>query len=275
MNWLRDGLAEVYEARMAQYVANPWELRDGYLSVINDRSPGNTEDFIARSTGKDLAFEEKVVFLKLLEMQRNALLMFTSCGWYFDDICGIETVQIMEYASRAIQLAKETGNKDFESGFEDILQKAPTNVREFSNGREAYEGLVKSKSVDLNRVAVHFAISSVFTEYPKEEASIYCYSAKTEIYDRLEAGIQVLVTGRATVRSAIVLEEYTVDFAVLHRGDPDLVAVATGRMSDGLFSSIQRDMKKAFRKGDTTEVVRLMNLAFGGKQLFTMASFQG
>ena len=264
MNWLRDQLASVYETRMAQYVTDPWELRDRYISVINNRSAGNIEDFIASSTGKELDFGEKVIFLKLLEMERNALLMFTSCGWFFDDICGIETVQIMQYASRAIQLAKEIDNKDFESGFEEILQKAPTNMREFADGKAAYETLVKSNTVDLNRVAVHFAISSIFTEHPKEQTSIYCYSAKTEIYDRLEAGIQVLAVGRATVQSAIVLEEYTVDFAVLYRGDPYLIAAATGRMPDGLFSSIQQNMKNAFRKGDTAEVVRLMNIAFGG-----------
>jgi hypothetical protein len=265
MNWLRDRLAEVYETRTRQLVADVWEVRDKYISVINDRSAENMEKFITETAGSELDFSEKVEFLKLLEMQRNSMLMFTSCGWYFDDICGIETVQIMQYASRAIQLAKETDNKDFETEFENILQKAPTNLREYPTGRDAYERLVKSSSVDLNRVAVHFAISSIFTEYPKEEARIYCYSAKTEIYDRHEAGIQVLATGRALVKSAIVLEEYTVDFAVLYRGDPYIIASAAGRMSDGLFSAIQSDMKNAFRKGDLTEVIRLMNITFGGK----------
>jgi hypothetical protein len=223
------------------------------------------EKFITETSGKSLDFDEKVTFLKLLEMQRNSMLMFTSCGWFFDDISGIEALQIMHYASRAIQLAKETSRKDFEPDFEIILEKAPTNLREYVNGRAVYEALVKSASVDLNRVAVHFAISSIFTEYPKEEASIFCYSARTEVYDRQEAGIQVLATGRATVTSAIVLEEYTVDFAVLYRGDPYIVAAATGRMPEGLFSSIQQDMKNAFRKGDLTEVMRLMNITFGGK----------
>jgi len=265
MNWLRDRLVEVYETKMRHFVADVWEARDRYISVINDRSVENVEKFIAETSGKSLDFDEKVTFLKLLEMQRNSMLMFTSCGWYFDDICGIETVQIMHYASRAIQLAKEISKKDFEPDFEIILEKAPTNLREYVNGRAVYETLVKSASVDLNRVGVHFAISSLFTEYPKEEASIFCYSARTEVYDRQEAGIQVLATGRTTVKSAIVLEEYTLDFAVLYRGDPYIVASATGRMPEGLFSSIQRDMKNAFRKGDLTEVMRLMNITFGGK----------
>jgi hypothetical protein len=264
MNWLRDRLAEIYEAKMKQYVGDCWQTRDNYISAILDRSPENIESFIAKTTGKELEFDEKVIFLKLLEMQRNAMLMFTSCGWFFDDICGIEAVQIMLYASRAIQLAKEVGNKDFETDYENILQNALTNLREYPTGKDAYISLVKPSSVDLNRVAVHFAISSLFTEYPKEQASIYCYSARTEIYERSEAGIQTLAVGRATVKSDIVLEEYTVDFAALYRGDPYIIAASIGRMPDGLFTAVQQDLKKAFQKGDLSEMMRLMNIAFGG-----------
>ncbi len=264
MNWLRDRLAEVYERRMKQFVADPWQLRDKYISLINDRSAENAEKFITENAGSGFDFGEKVIFLKLLELQRNSMLMFTSCGWFFDDISGIETIQIMQYASRAIQLAKEIYEKDFEPDYENILVNAPTSLKDLHNGKEVYEKFIKSASVDLNRVAVHFAISSIFTDHPKEETSIYCYSAKTAIYDRIEAGIQVIVTGRATIKSEIVLEEYTVDFAAMDRGDPYLLAAAKGRMSDDLFFAIQRDLKGAFLKGDTNEVVRLMNVAFSG-----------
>jgi alpha-amylase/alpha-mannosidase (GH57 family) len=264
MNWLRDRLAEIYEEKMKQYVGDCWLARDNYISAILDRTPENIESFIAKTTGKELEFDQKVIFLKLLEMQRNAMLMFTSCGWFFDDICGIETIQIMLYASRAIQLAKEVGQKDLEPEYENILQHAPTNTKEYPTGKDAYIALVKPGSVDLNRVGVHFAISSLFTDYPKEQARIYCYSAGTEIYERSEAGIQTLVVGRTTVKSDIVLEEYTVDFAALYRGDPYIIAAAIGRMPDGLFTSVQQDLKKAFTKGDLSEMMRLMNTAFGG-----------
>jgi alpha-amylase/alpha-mannosidase (GH57 family) len=264
MNQLRDQLAEIYERRMKQFTADPWAVRDRYIALINDRSPAAVEKFITDSAANKLDFREKVVFLKLLEIQRNALLMFTSCGWFFDDISGIETLQIMQYALRAIQLVNEIENKDLEPDYEAILKTAPSNEKEFASGKEVYERFVKNSSVDLNRVAVHFAISSIFMEHPKDQTSIYCYSASSELYDRTEAGIQVLVTGRITVQSAIVLEKHTVDFAALHRGDPYIAASAKGRMSDSLFASIQHDLKTAFLKGDTNEVTRLMNIAFGG-----------
>jgi hypothetical protein len=180
----------------------------------------------------------------------------------------------MRYASRAIQLAKEIDNKDFEPGFEDILQKANTNVREFPNGKEAYNTLVKFNSTDLNRVAVHFAISSIFAEHPREETDIYCYSAKAEVYDRIEAGIQILATGRAAVQSWIVLEKYTVDFAVLYLGDHNLIGAAIDRMPDETFFAMQQDVKNAFRKGDIIEVMRLMSVTFGGNNYSLLSLFR-
>jgi alpha-amylase/alpha-mannosidase (GH57 family) len=263
MDWLRDQLVGVYASKMAEYVPDPWKTRNEYISVINNRSAGNVKDFLFQSTGRELAFEEKVMMLKLLEMQRNALLMYTSCGWFFDDISGIETLQIMNYASRVIQLAKEVGSTDLEPEFENILEKATTNIKEFANGREIYHTLVKPISIDLNRVGAHLAVSSIFEEYP-DKIDIYCYSTDIESYDRTDAGIQTLATGRATVQSNIVLEKHSVDFAVLHFGEHDLTCAVNARMADNAFAQIQDSLKKAFIKGDIAEVMRIMNISFGG-----------
>ncbi|MHC4664869.1 MAG: DUF3536 domain-containing protein, partial [Planctomycetota bacterium] len=263
MDWLRDQLALVYEDKMAQFVSDPWGLRNECISIINDRSRENIETFLSSHAGRRLSYEETVTMLKLLEMQRNALLMYTSCGWFFDDICGIETVQIMQYAGRAIQLANEIGGSDFEPQFEDILEKAPTNVKEYANGKESYEALIKSSSIDLNRVGAHLAVSSIFEEYP-DRIDVYCYSTDIESYERVDAGIQTLAIGRATVQSNIVLEKHAIDFAVLHFGDHNLTGAVNARMSDEAFSTMCEDLKNAFAKGDTTEVMRLMNISFAG-----------
>jgi alpha-amylase/alpha-mannosidase (GH57 family) len=263
MDWLRNELVGVYESRMARYVSGPWEVRNRYISVINDRSTRNVEKFLSESAGKELSYDEKVTVLKLLEMQRNAMLMCTSCGWFFDDICGIEAVQIMNYASRAMQLAKEIDGQDFEPGFENIIEKAPPNVKEFANGKEAYQALVKPISIDLNRVGAHLVVSSVFEEYP-EKADVYSYSTTIEAYDRVEAGIQTLATGRASIQSNIVLEKHVIDFAVLHLGDHNLICAVNARSSDEIFYKMKENLTKAFSKGDTTEVMRVMNVSFKG-----------
>ena len=263
MDRLRDQLASVYQSRAAQYVADPWQLRNTYIAVINDRSIENIENYLSSSTGRELPYDEKVAILKLLEMQRNTMLMYTSCGWFFDDISGIETLQIMQYASRAIQLAKEVAGQDFEPGFRDILEKAPTNLKEFANGKQVYDTFVKSGSIDLNRVGAHLALSSIFEQF-SDKINVYCYSTDIESYDRVDAGIQTLAVGRATVQSNIVLERHPVDFAVLHPGDHNLISGVTARMPDEAFSNMQEGLKNAFGKGDTTEVMRLMSISFGG-----------
>jgi alpha-amylase/alpha-mannosidase (GH57 family) len=264
MDWLRDQLAPLYESRMVRYQPDPWQVRNEYISVVNDRSIGNVENFISKTTGKELSYDEKIEFLKLLEMERNAMLMYTSCGWFFDDICGIEGLQIMQYAARAIQLAKEIDGKDFEPGFKNILEKAPTNTKEFSNGREAYDARVKSSNVDLNRVGAHLAVSSVFEQQPKGKVEVYCYTAEVESYERVNAGIQSLAAGRATIQSNILLERHPVDFAVLHFGDQNLLGAVNARMPDNVFSVMRQNMETAFYKGDTTEVMRLMSISFAG-----------
>jgi alpha-amylase/alpha-mannosidase (GH57 family) len=109
MDWLRDNLIPIYEGEMASYVQDPWQARDDYIKVILNRSARNevildgsvqsVEAFHSRHVIRELSEEEKVKVLKLLEMQRCAMLMYTSCGWFFDEISGIETVQVMRYAS--------------------------------------------------------------------------------------------------------------------------------------------------------------------------------
>jgi len=260
MDWLRDELASLYENKMSGYVSDPWKLRNEYIDIINDRGAENIGDFLMRFASRGLSRKERVTFLKLLEMQRSALLMYTSCGWFFDDISGIEAVQIMRYANRSIQLAKEIGG-DFETGFMDILKQAPVNVKRFANGKEVYEALVQPANIDLNRVGAHFAIASLFEQYPAK-IDIYCYSAVMEVYDRMDSGTQKLATGRATLQSRVTLEKYRVDFAVLYFGGQNLIGAVNVRMPDDVFSDVQKKLKNAFTKGDTTEVMRIMNISF-------------
>jgi hypothetical protein len=263
LNWLRDKLAVIYEDRIKQY-ADPWQLRNEYISVVNDRSSDNVDSFFDTFVKSASSYEQKVQVLKLLEMQRNAMLMFTSCGWFFDDISGIESVQIMAYAARAIQLAKEIDGRDFEPEFVQILEKAQVNAMQWANGKEIYEQLVKPSNIDLNHVGAHLAMSSLFDEYP-DKTDIYCYAADIDSYDRTEAGVQSLATGRAAIKSKIVLEKHYIDFAVVHFGEHNLVCSVNTKMSDEDFGTMKEKLKSAFLKGDTTEVMQILNRAFKGQ----------
>ena len=108
-DWLRDNLAPLYESKAASLLRDPWRARDDYIDVVLDRSPSNVERFVKEHATHALSPDETTSMLKLLEMQRHALLMYTSCGWFFNDLAGLETVQVMQYAARAAQLGHGDG----------------------------------------------------------------------------------------------------------------------------------------------------------------------
>ena len=106
---LRDSLADIFEREGRGLLPDPWGARNAYIAVISDRSHENVERWLAQHAARPLGPAERTRALSLMELQRAALLMYTSCGWFFDDISRIETVQILRYAARAIELTKDRG----------------------------------------------------------------------------------------------------------------------------------------------------------------------
>ena len=262
MDWLRDALIKVYQEQISLYVKDVWQVRDDYIEVILDRSPENVENFFSAHLIKEIAKQEKIKVLKLLEIQRHAMLMYTSCGWFFDEISGIETVQIMRHAARAMQLAKEIRGIDFEPNYIKILEEAPSNATKFKNGSHIYQILVKPAIIDLLRVGIHYSLSSPFEEYP-ETTKIYCYQAQKQIYHSLEAGKQTLVVGKVKIKSEITWEEGIITFAVLYLGNHYLNGRAQQDMKIKQFSTMYQEIKNAFIKSDVSEIIHIMDRYFG------------
>lgn len=261
MSWLQDTLIPIYEREMASCVKDPWLTREDYIMLILDRSLQNVDRFFSKHAVQKLSKKERVKVLSLLEMQRNTMLMFTSCGWFFDEISRIEPVQVMKYAGRAMQLAKEVSGEDLEPEYLKILEQAPSNISDLKNGVRVWEMSVKPAALDLLRVGAHYAISSLFEEYP-ETIKIFCYTANSEIYDFNEAGIQRLAIGKACIHSDITEEEIIICFGVLHLGNHNLVGGVAEYREDKSFSVMQQEMKDAFMKSDIPEVIRLIDKHF-------------
>jgi alpha-amylase/alpha-mannosidase (GH57 family) len=262
MDWLRDRLVQLYEENMSHAVKDCWHARNEYIDVILDRSTQHIEQFLSHHMNRELSPDEKVKILKLLEMQRHAMLMYTSCGWFFDEISGIETVQVIQYAARAMQLAREVVGTDLESEYINLLKQAPSNIPEFTNGAQIYERLVKPTIIDLLRVGAHYTISSLFEGYP-ETIKIYCYTARSTMYDRIEMGKQKLAIGQANLHSDITHEDKIIRFAILHFGDHNLIGGVHPSMEDKPFDTIHQEIKGMFQKGDTSQVVSLLDTYFG------------
>jgi alpha-amylase/alpha-mannosidase (GH57 family) len=270
LDWLRDEVAPHFEAHAAELVRDPWAARDDYIEVVLDRR-GATDRFIESHARRSLDAAEIVALLELMELQRNAMLMYTSCGWFFNELSGIETVQVLQYAGRVIQLAERRFDVLLEKGFLDRLALAESNVPESGNGRRVYEQQVVPHKVNLLNVAAHYAVSSLFEEVPVEQR-VYAYHVELLQGDRRHSGESVILVGRARVTSDITRETDVVTFAVLHFGSHNLTGGIRRFAGEDEYAKLRDELIRAFSTADISAVVRLLanfpEYTFSLKSLF-------
>jgi alpha-amylase/alpha-mannosidase (GH57 family) len=223
---VRDAVAGLTEQEGAKLFHDVWAARDAYIQVILNRDPDSQERFFNAQQSHPLTAAEQVRALELLEMQRHAQLMYTSCGWFFDDISGIETVQVIAYAARVLQLAQDLFGQQavaLEPAFIARLAQARSNVASAGDGAQIYKEKIRSLELGLEQVAAHFAISSVFSSFA-EETELFCYRVRRISYDIYTSGRGRLALGRAHLASVITGQEQSFSFAVLHFGDQNITA---------------------------------------------------
>jgi len=262
LDWLREQLAFRFEHRAKVFLKDPWKARDEYIDVVRDRGEANIESFIEEHSAKRLNEKEKSEVLKLLEQQRHAMLMYTSCGWFFDELSGIETVQVLQYAGRAIQLTSELFDDRIEQVFLEKLFEAKSNIPEFRDAAYIFEKRVRPSMINLKKVGVHYAVSSLFEEYP-ETADIYCYQVRREDYIRILAGRTKLAVGRILVKSRITWNTETLSFCVVHLGDHALNGGVRTFVGDEEYQFMKNDIVNAFEKGEFADIIRKMDKHFG------------
>ena len=260
-DWLRDQLAPLYETHCAGLITEPWMARDEYISVVLDRSSASRELFGSRHFAATITPEQTVKAWKLLEMQRHLMLMYTSCGWFFDDISGIETVQVIRYAGRAIQLARELSGESLEDAFLEKLAPAKSNVPAQGDGAAIYRGLVMPAIASLETVGGHFAVNSMFERLP-DRSAIYCYDVFREEAHEMESGQIRLAVGRADIHSRITQESGRFSYAVLHFGDQNIHARVRAFSTAEIFRRLSADLSAAFARSDLAAVIRTMDQGF-------------
>jgi hypothetical protein len=264
---LRDRLGEVYEREMAGLVPDPWRTRDRYVEVVLDPAHREAADFLRREGGRALPADQLAKALRLLEMERQSLLMFTSCGWFFAEISGLETVQVLRYAARAIQLARDATGFDLEPAFENALARAPSNRPNVRDGRRAYETLVKPSVVTLDGIAAHLAIAGAARETPPE-GTVFCYRYRTEGGHTAHSGPASLTLARMQLESLTTRETLDALFCVLHFGAADfrcgiapwrgvdqhheVEAALFGRLDSSSFARVLREIDRFFPGRDYT-----------------------
>ena len=269
LDYLRDELAKLFETEGPKYFnKNCWEVRNNYIDVILDRSSLSVNKFHKENFLPDLSDEDKVKAMELLEIQRQAQLMYTSCGWFFSEISGIETVQIMKYAARAMQLAAVFTKKDFETRFTEILSEAKSNITEYGTGRDIFNNFVKPSIVTTKQVASLWAISSLYQDFEDEE-DVYCYSVTRDDYQKVQKGNSNFVVGHIELRSRITLQKSNLMFALMQYSGGDFHCAIKEYSDDFEYNKMKNDLIKTFMLNPLTEIIRALDENFG-KDYFTL-----
>jgi len=258
LDWLRDELTIIYEDKARDLFPDPWAARDAYIEVILNRN-GAQKEFLDKFNIKD---EARNSALRLLEMQRHSLLMYTSCGWFFDEISGIETTQILQYACRAIQLAEQESGRSLEEKFAKILADAKSNLPKYGNGKKIYEDIVIPTRLSLERVGIHYAVSSIFEDDP-ESLPVFNYIAESDYLERREGGVQRLAIGNTRVKSRVTLTERQFSFAVLYLGQQNIIGNISLDMSEKDFREMSEKTLAAFDESNVGLMISLFMQYFG------------
>ncbi len=263
LDWLRDELAPLFENKAKEFVHDPWSARNDYIEVILDRADPSRDHFFTQHATRQLTELEKVTVLKLMELQRHAMLMYTSCGWFFDEVSGIESVQVVQYAARALQLAKEIFGRDLEPEFLTLFEGAKSNLAEHRNGRCIYEKFVKPAMIDWPKAEAHYAISALFQQYGAK-TRIFSFSFEDEDRQLLNAGKTRLAVGRTRIISEVTRESEVLSYAVLYLGEHNLTGGIRHFDTKEAYETMFREIKVAFDAADYPEAIRLIDRHFGG-----------
>jgi len=262
LDFLRDAIAPDFEETARRFLKDPWEARNRYIDAILDRSTESLDAFLTQQGVREWTPSDRQTVLKLLELQHHTLLMYTSCGWFFDDLSGIETIQILQYAGRVLQLYRKIFDHDLKPRFLEILEQAQSNIPIHGNGRHIYKSFVEEAMADLNKVAAHYAISSLFKDYEKH-CSIYCYMIDREEYQVSENGKARLLLGRARFTSQITMESALLCFGVLHLGDHNMTCGVREYRSEKDFRNLMEKLPDIFKDEDIPETIRRLDQQFG------------
>lgn len=261
LDWLKTQLDTLFEQQGAKLLRDPWTARDAYIAVLLRGARDPRDAFVAQhAVGAPQGLDRSRLW-KLLEMQRHALLSFTSCGWFFDEPSGIETVQVLTYAARALQLAAELG-VHLEPEFLRRLRPLRSNLPSSIDGRQLYQTLVHPLVTDSRRRIAHYAMDSLFNEPPAE---VRTYGGRITNVDRTieRAGAMSFAIGCARIFSESTEESDTHVYAALHLGGHDMHCAVAPHPTAPDYAQWKAGLLQTFLTEPLSQLVRRMD-AFGG-----------
>ena len=255
LDWLNNEFSAIFEKGMAVYSDDWWGLRIKYYEVFSDRSPQNIERFFKQNFEEPLSDKDKTIIIRLLEMEKLSEYMFTSCAWFFSEISGIETMQVLQYADRGIQLAEELSDIKLDERFKEKLQLIKSNITEYGTAKDIYEKWVNTKRLSLTQIGMSYAVSALFDDNA-HLLSVLNYNCKSEILKRKKAGKNlIMVSGITHVNSRVTLSHKEFSFAVVYMGNHHLVGGTSNDVSMENFDKINKQLNVLFEEANLSGII--------------------
>ena len=264
LDYLRDEAARVFESQGSELFNDPWAARDAYISQVLDH--GQSRDAFFRAQSPELADEgDRTRALTLLEMQRQTLLMYTSCGWFFNEISGIESVQVLKYAGRAFDLLDELDVPSPRGHFLEVLAEAKSNIPELGTGADIFHRFVDPCRVTPQSIAAHLGISSIVDGTP-EEGIVAGHRYVRSIYRKEERERLALATCRVNMESAATGRRHDFALAALHFGGIDFYCLLRPFPGPGRFRLAGSRLWDNFERASLPVILHLAEKDFGPEE---------
>jgi len=280
-DWLREQAAAAMDGVGAMLFKDPWAARDAYVDVLLHRTndvTGARNRFLVEQASHPLAPEERQRALMLMEMARHAMLMYTSCGWFFDDLSGIETVQCMQYALRVAELVEEIGGNPVEPELIDRISAGRSNLADEGDGRKVWAQRVRPARIDPEKVCAHVAVHTlVEADNRSTPGSLDVYGYHVDFIDRIErrSGRARMVAGTVRVRGQLTEAATSLCFAGLHLGEQHLTGGVRQRPDEQQWSHILEELTGALKTADVFSAQRAIDHHFPGGHLSLAALLPG
>ncbi|MEO8701736.1 MAG: DUF3536 domain-containing protein, partial [Kofleriaceae bacterium] len=275
LDWLREQVGAALDGVGRMLYVDPWAARDAYIDVVLERTAAARDRFLAAHASHDLDAEERVRALSLMEMARHAMLMYTSCGWFFDELSGIETVQCMQYAARVAELIEEIGGEPVEPTLVERLSAARSNLPDEGDGRKVWAQRVLPAKILPERVGAHVAVLTLVE--PVGGTSVDVYGYHVDFIDRMErrSGRARIVAGTIRVRSRLTEGTTLLCFAGLHLGEQHVTGGVRPPPGDAEWAAIVDELASALQTADVFAAQRAIERHFPGAQLSLSALLPG
>lgn len=254
LDWMYQQVTTQWEKTAATHFHMPWQARDAFIEVINDPS----EVTITRFMATHARTKARYPALALLELQRQLMQSYTSCAWFFNDVAGIETVQVLRYAARMMQLAQQTMGLDLEEGFHEQLEQVKSNTG--VTAATLYNEQVKPLKLTLADMCAHDALTGLFIDAPLTH-DIYMHHVVNQARQTWSLAPLRVVVGMSQVSAVLTGEQAQFIYGVVRTGEQ---VIAGGVSPDtARYAHLRQQIDKAVQRGNRDEVLAVMQRELG------------